>query len=59
MIGLQIVSYTIMHVFFFGVPHFTLTTLKGRSEIGYTLSCLLLMGFGAFFIYSGKSQRGK
>ena len=52
-----IFSYTYMHVVFFGVPHFDLNTPKGRSELGYVLSNLALLGFGAFFIYLGVRAR--
>jgi hypothetical protein len=48
-----------MHVVFFGAPHFTLYTPKGRSEMNYTLSSLLLIGFGVFFIYLGVRARHK
>jgi hypothetical protein len=57
MICLQVFSYTLMHAVFFGVPHFTLSTPLGRSEIAYTLSCLIAAGFGVFFIYSGTKAR--
>ena len=53
-----IFSYTYMHVTFFGIPHFSLDTPKGRSEINYLLSNLIMIGFGAFFIYLGMRARG-
>jgi hypothetical protein len=53
MIGLQVLSYTLMHVFLFGVPHFALCTPLGRSEIAYTLATLTLIAFGVHSIYSG------
>jgi hypothetical protein len=46
-------GYVLMHVFFFGVPHFTLATTMGKSEIAYALSILLLVGIGAHGIYRG------
>ena len=49
--------YTYMHVVFFGVPYFDLNTPKGRNEINYLLSNLVLLGFGAFFIYLGVRAR--
>ncbi len=54
-----IVSYTYMHVVFFGVPHFTTNTPTGRAEIEYTLSNLPLIGMGVFFIYLGARARRK
>jgi len=53
-----IVSYTYMHVVFFGAPHFALNSPRGRNEINYALASLLLIGFGALFIYVGvRAQR--
>jgi hypothetical protein len=57
MIGLQVSSYTLMHAFFFGMPHFTLRTSPGRCEIAYTLATLALIAFGVFSIYSGTKAR--
>jgi len=52
-----IFSYAYMHVAFFGVPHFSLEIPKGRSQINYVLSNLVMIGFGAFFTYSGMRAR--
>jgi hypothetical protein len=50
-------GYVLMHVFFFGVPHFTLATAMGKSEIGYALSILVMVGIGVFSIYRGFKGR--
>ncbi len=55
----SIASYVYMHVIFFGVPHFNLNTLRGRSEIGYTLSSLVLVGIGAYAILHTLRARSK
>lgn len=52
-----IFSYAYMHVAFFGIPHFGLRTPMGRSELNYLLSNLVLVGFGAYFIYLGMRAR--
>ena len=57
MICNTIFSYTYMHVVFFGVPHFDRNTPMGRSELNYLLSNLVMVGFGAFFIYLGMRAR--
>jgi hypothetical protein len=44
------VNYTYMHIDFFGAPHFALDTPKGRAEINYALSTLLVIGMGIFFL---------
>jgi hypothetical protein len=54
-----IASYVYMHVVFFGMPHFAFDTEKGRSEILYALSNLLLLGFGVAFFYAGLRARRK
>lgn len=59
MICLVAVSYTYMHIVFFGAPDFTLDTPKGRAEINYALANLPLIGFGIFFLYSGVRARRK
>ena len=46
-------GYVLMHVFFFGVPHFTMATPMGKSEIGYALAVLVLVGIGVHGIYRG------
>lgn len=50
LIGVAVISYTLMHVFFFGVPHLTFGTPVGRDEIGYTSANLGLVGIGLFNI---------
>jgi len=57
LIGVAIGGYVLMHVFFFGVPHFTMATPMGKSEIGYALSILLLVGLGAHSISRGLKER--
>ena len=52
-----IVSYGLMHVFFFGVPHFTLATRMGKGEIFYALSNLVLIGIGLYSILRGRRER--
>jgi len=47
----SIASYVYMHDLFFGVPHFTLNSPRGRNEVGYALSSLALAGIGALGIY--------
>ena len=56
-IGVAVISYTLMHVFFFGVPHFTFST--GRDEIGYTSVNLALVGLGLTQVYIGPKKRRK
>jgi hypothetical protein len=46
-------GYVLMHVFFFGVPRFTLAAPMGKSEIGYALSIVVLVGIGVLGIYRG------
>ena len=43
-------GYTLMHVFFFGIPHFTTTTDMGKAEIGYALANLALACFGTYLL---------
>ena len=50
-------GYVLMHVFFFGVPHFTLATPMGKSEIGYALSILVMVAIGVHSIYRGIKDR--
>jgi uncharacterized membrane protein YiaA len=57
LIGVAIGGYVLMHVFFFGVPHFTMATPMGKSEIGYALSILLLVGLGAHSISRELKER--
>jgi hypothetical protein len=52
-----IISYAWMHVKFFGVPNFAAGTAKGRAEIQYTVTNLLVIGMGAAFIYLGLKLR--
>ena len=58
-IGVAVISYTLMHVFFFGVPHFTFSTPMGRDEIGYTSVNLALVGLGLTQVYIGPKKRRK
>ena len=57
LICVAIGGYVLMHVFFFGVPRFTLATPMGKSEIAYALSNLALAGFGVHRIYRGIRDR--
>ena len=50
-------GYVLMHVFFFGVPHFTLATPMGKSEIGYALAILVMVGIGVHSIFRGIKDR--
>jgi hypothetical protein len=59
MICLQVASYTLMHALFFGMPHFTLRTSVGRSEIAYTLAILALIAFGIHFLYPRTKTRDR
>jgi hypothetical protein len=52
-----IVGYATMHFAFFGAPHLTLSTPMGRSEIMYTLSTLMVAGWGVVFFYIGLRAR--
>jgi hypothetical protein len=54
-----VVNYTYMHIDFFGPPHLTLDTAKGRAEINYALANLLMIGMGIFFLYLGVRARRK
>ena len=48
-----IAGYGYMHSEFFGMPHFTLSTPRGRNEIMYALSSLMVAACGAGFSYVG------
>jgi len=45
-----------MHVFFFGIPHFTTTTDMGKAEIGYALANLALACFGTYLLCRSLSR---
>jgi hypothetical protein len=59
LLSASIGGYTLMHVFFFGVPHFTTSTGMGQSEIGYAVSNLAVAGFGFYGLYRGLKQMQK
>ena len=56
LIAIVAATYILMHVFFFGVPIFTLNTEMGIAEIAYTASNLVVVGCGAYSIYQGRKQ---
>jgi hypothetical protein len=59
LIGQTLVSYTLMHVFFFGIPRFEIATEQGKLEIGYTLSNLGVTIIAAFIIGQELLKRRK
>jgi len=52
-----IVGYAYMHFAFFGAPRLTRSTPMGRTEIIYTLSTLMVAGFGVGLFYVGLRAR--
>ncbi len=57
MIGVNAISYAILHVFFFGVPHFTFRTGQGIAEIGFTTCTFALVGMAVCAVYCGVRSR--
>jgi hypothetical protein len=55
-------GYTWMHVFFFGVPHFSLSTEGGLIEIKYALSTLayvaICVGASLYAVRQRRKARG-
>jgi hypothetical protein len=61
-VGIRVIQitaagYLAMHVFFFGVPHFSLHTGMGRAEIGMAVTSLTSIALGAYGIYRELQSR--
>jgi hypothetical protein len=57
MICVNSISYLAMHVFFFGVPRFSLHTWTGQAELGMAAANFALVALGAYSIYRGIQDR--